>query len=66
MERGAQEKQKKCLVFFGALNFDQTYIPLRSTSSEGSLHLAGLRNNTGLEFIFSVSTANLAGVMSPK
>ena len=66
MERVAEEKQKKCFVFFGALDCSQTYILLRIASSEGGLHLAGLENNTVLEFIFSASTANLAGVMSPK
>ena len=61
-----KEKQKKCFVSLSALICYQFYKPLRSTSGGGSLHLVGLKNSTVLELVFSASTANLAGVMSPK
>ena len=47
----------------GALSCDQTKIPLRSISGEGSLHSVRLKNSTVLELVFSASTANLAGQM---
>ena len=64
MKRSAREKNtKECLYYFVAeVNQPENYCAV--TSSGGSLHLAGLRNNTGLEFNFSI-LANLAGVMSP-
>ena len=61
-----KEKQKKCFVSLSALICDQFYKPLRSTSGGGSLHLVGLKNSTVLELVFLASTANPAGVMSPK
>ena len=61
-----KEKQKGVFHILGALSCDQTKIPLRSISGEGSLHSVGLKNSTVLELVFLASTANLAGVMSPK
>ena len=61
-----KEKQKKYFVSLSAHNCCQFYKPLRSASSGGSLHLVGLKNSTVLELVFLASTANPAGVMSPK